>query len=88
MQVVGDVILFHLNVFVELQLLIKGIHGRLEVVILARKLGLVILDKGTVLSCVIRNLDILGGNRHLMVLALILPSVRDTGLAWTAANWW
>ena len=27
MQVVGDVILFHLNVFVELQLLIKGIHG-------------------------------------------------------------
>jgi hypothetical protein len=58
------------------------------VVILARKLGLVILDKGTVLSSVICNLDILGANGHLMVLALILPSVRDTGLAWTAANWW
>jgi hypothetical protein len=87
-QVVGDVILFHLYVFVELQLLIKGIHGRLEVVVLARKLGLVILDKGTVLGGVIWNFYILGRNGHLVMLTLILPSVGETGLSWTAANWW
>jgi hypothetical protein len=35
MQVVGDMVLFHFNVFVELQLLVKSIHGRFEMVILA-----------------------------------------------------